>query len=84
MELADGPAYFVPETLFQIKGPGSTAGNWLYDCKKCLNKTISVNVKSRANLKNHVKSKHSSSLKEFEELCAAYDNRKAQGKGELS
>lgn len=75
---ADGqvkPTYSVPDDFFVLKGPGSTNQSWLYLCKKCVgNKMITASYKSRFNLRQHVKSKHTPSLKTFDKVCN--DNRK--------
>ena len=71
------PTFFVPSEYFESKGPTSTKGTWLYSCKKCINKTISTSVKSRYNLRQHIKSKHTHALKKYDEACISNDNRKA-------
>lgn len=71
--------YFVPEEFFQLKGAGPAKGSYTFICKKCIKQTINANYKSRFNLREHVKKKHSRSLKAFDEACNVQDGRKKVG-----
>ena len=70
------PTFYVPEGFFTVAREGDVKGNWLYKCTKCVNKLVSVNYKSRSNLKNHVRSKHSQSLEKFVQQCQQADKCK--------
>lgn len=73
----DIPKYQVPEAIFQLIGPTEKAGNSRYKCKLCIgSKSISASNKSRVNLRNHLKSQHTSRLKSFDEWCSSNDKRK--------
>lgn len=61
-ESLSSPTFDVPEEFFILKGPCKAENNFLYVCQKCPKGVeISCNVKSRQNLKTHVKSKHGKS-----------------------
>ena len=71
------PTYSVPESFYTFKGRGATNGTWIFQCKKCVgSKAITSSAKSRYNLRQHLKSKHSQSLQAFDNACS--DNRRKQ------
>lgn len=67
------PTYKVPEEFFKLKGKGECRGNWVYVCQKC-QATVSASYNSRANLKRHIRAKHTRSVAGFEAACP--DGRK--------
>lgn len=72
---SDKPSYFVPESFFTLKGKSKDTKSFIFACKRCP-KTISASNKSRFNLKNHVKNKHSTHLEEYEKQTGEKDGRK--------
>ena len=70
------PTYVVPAEYFTLQGRGAAKGSWLFKCCKCVNKIIAASYTTRANLKSHIKSKHTASYQDFEEKCSKTDKRK--------
>ena len=72
------PTYHVPPEFFTSVGPGNTTGSWIFKCTRCTKGiTISASIKSRYNIRQHVKAKHTQALQKFDNLCTAKDKRKA-------
>lgn len=68
----------VPAEFFILKGPSSTKDSYKFTCQRCMS-VISCSYKSRYNLTQHIKSKHTQALHKFQSLCGALDGRKKSG-----
>ena len=57
---------------------GTSQGNGLFACKRCIDKEVSASSKSKVNLRTHVKKRHNGSLPTFDKLCQENSSRKSK------